>query len=252
MKFGKYILKDGLTVKFKDEQFIFKKNGKDSYLYQRKQKNKIVASTIFSSEKDQVDVAIYPIRPIQMPKQIAHNIMIKLDPPIAIHPNSKVIHYLTMPIEIGIFTICKKSNYMIDAFSLSFPKYGLYGNPDLGYICRLHNSFISSEAKSKKYEEAIIIMKFENKNQNWVTVNKIVMDAYMVDLYIKDDVVYLEDSEMVIGIDNVASLFLNNKSPLRGLKEVPVAAETVKKFRRGILERTGFGVKGKFIMEYGY
>ena len=96
------------------------------------------------------------------------------------------------------------------------------------------------------------MMKFQNKSPNWVTINKIVMDAYEVDLYLDGDAVYLEDSNLVIGEDDVASLFLNNKSPLRGLKEVPVAAETVKKFRRGILERTGFGVTGKFIMEHGY
>jgi hypothetical protein len=141
---------------------------------------------------------------------------------------------------------------MIDAFSLSFPKYVLYGQPNMGYICRLHNSIMSSKEKTMQYEEAVVIMKFQNKSPNWTTVNKIVMDAYLVDLYLDGDTVYLEDSNLVIEDDDVASLFLNNKPPLRGLKEVPVAAETVKKFRLGILERTGFGVEGKFIMEHGH
>ena len=78
------------------------------------------------------------------------------------------------------------------------------------------------------------------------------MDAYMVDLYLSGDTVYLEDSNLLIEDGTIASLFLNNKPPLHGLKEVPMAAESVKKFRLGFLERGGFGVEGKFVMEHGY
>ncbi len=251
-KFDQYAVKDGLSISFRDEQITLENISEDSYVYRRKHKDETISKTIFSSKKGEVKLAIYPVRPIQMPRQLAHNIMVKLNPPITLPPNSHVTHHLTMPIEIGVFTISKKSNYMIDAFSLSFPKYVLYGQPNMGYICRLHNSIMSSKEKTMQYEEAAVIMKFQNKSPNWTTVNKIVMDAYMVDLYLDGDTVYLEDSNLVIEDDDVASLFLNNKPPLRGLKEVPVAAETVKKFRIDILERTGFGVAGKFIMEHGY
>lgn len=252
IKFKRYKLEDGLIVEFKNEKIILKDNGEDFFLYQRIKNNKIVASTIFSSKKGKVELAILPIRPIQMPKQVAHHIMVKLESPIAIPPNSKTIHYLTMPIEIGIFTICKNIHYMIDAFSLSLPKYGLYGTPDLGYICRFHISSISSKENAKQYEEAVILMKFKNNSPTWVTVSKIVMDAYLVDLYIKNDIVYLEDSNLLIENENEAFVFLNNKPPLSDLEEVPVAAENVKKFRIGIIERSGFGVQGKTCMEYGY
>ena len=251
-KYGRYTIEDGFTIKFRDDQISLKKIGEDSYVYRRDHKGKKSSKTVFSSRKGKVKLAIYPVRPIQIPRQLAHNIMVKLDSPIAIPPTSSCTYHLTMPIEIGVFTISKKRNYMIDAFSLSFPKYGLYGNPDLGYICRLHTSIISSEEKAVKYEEADIIMKFQNKSSTWATVNRIVMDAYMVDLYLSGDTVYLEDSNLVIEDGDVASLFLNNKPPLQGLKEVPVAAESVKKFRLGFLGRKGFGVEGKFIMEHGY
>ncbi|MDP6640834.1 MAG: DUF432 domain-containing protein [Nitrososphaerales archaeon] len=251
-KFGLYTIEDGFTIKFRNEQISLKKTGDDSYTYRRDHKGETSSKTVFSSRKGKVKLAIYPVRPIQMPRQLAHNIMVNLESPIALPPKSSVTHHLTMPIEIGVFTISKNSNYMIDAFSLSFPKYGLYGKPNMGYICRLHNSIISSEEKAVPYEEAGIIMKFQNKSADWVTVHKIVMDAYMVDLYLSGDTVYLEDSNLLIEDGTVASLFLNNKPPLHGLKEVPMAAESVKKFRLGFLERGGFGVEGKFVMEHGY
>lgn len=251
-KFGKYVPKDGMNITFKTENISIKVFDSDSFCYQRKNKTKVVSTHIFPSEKDKVNIGIYPIRPIQKPKQLSHNIMIKLETPIAIPPNSKVTHYLNMPIEIGVFIIRKNSNLMIDAFSLSRPKYSLYGDPDSGKICRFYNSKINSKIIAQKYEEAIIIMNFKNKNPNWVTVNKIVMDAYLVDLYIKDDVVYLEDSKMIIENQNVAHVLLNNKPPINGLDEVPLAAENVNTFRSGLIERTGFGVQGKSCMDCGY
>ncbi len=251
-KFGLYSVEDGLDVEFKDEQITLEKTGEDSYLYRRQHGGEAAAERLFSSDGGKVKLAIYPIRPIQMPQQLAHHIMIKLDPPVALSPGSQVTHHLTMPIEIGVFTTSSNtSNYMIDAFSLSRPKYALYGNPDSGYICRLHKSGLTQKDKSVTYEEAVVIMKFENSLQTWTTVTKIVMDAYMVDLYLKGDTVYLEDSNMIIAKDGNVSVYLNNKPPLPHLEEVPMAAETVKKFRLSVLQRTGFGVAGRFIMEQG-
>ena len=252
MKFSRYTLKDGLTIEFKDEIISLKDNEDDSFLYQRSNNNKVITSTMFSSKKGKVDLAVVPIRSIQMPEQLSRHIMVKLNSPLVIAPNSKVIHYLTMPIEVGVFTITKNISYLIDAFSLSLPKYALYGSTDLGYICRFHASSISPVMNAKQYEEAVVIMKFKNNTINWVTISKIVMDAYLVDLYIKDDIVYLEDCEMSIDDGDVASVFLNNKPPLDDLEEVPFATETVKKFRIDLLERSGFGVRGKSFMEYGY
>lgn len=252
-KFGLHAVKDGLAIKFREEKLTLEKAGGDSYLYRREHEGETAAERLFSSDGGNVQLAVYPVRPIQVPQQLAHHIMIKLNPPVSIPPGSQVTHNLTMPIEIGVFTTSSEtSNYLIDAFSLSSPKYALYGLPESGYICRLHKSGLNQKADSIKHEEATIIMRFENNLQDWVTVSKIVMDAYMVDLYLKGDTVYLEDSNIVVEDENTASVYLNNNPPLPGLEEVPMAAETVKKFRLSILERTGFGVAGKFTMEYGY
>ncbi len=123
-KFGAYAVKEGLLVEFKDEKITLEKTGEDSYLYRREHSGETAAERLFSSDGGKVKLVIYPIRPIQMPQQLAHNIMIKLDLPVSIPPGSQVTHHLTMPIEIGVFTSSSKTNnYMIDAFSLSRPKY---------------------------------------------------------------------------------------------------------------------------------
>ncbi len=251
-KFGQFKVKEGLVAQFLGEKLTLAKDGEESYLYCREHEGEKVADRIFSSNGGNVELAIYPIRPIMIPQQFAHHILIKLDPPITIAPNSDITHRLTMPIEIGVFTSNEVQNYLIDVFSLNAPKYALYGLPESGYICRLHTSHISTSDKAKQYETATVIMRFENHTQDWATISKIVMDAYMIDFYLKGDNVYLEDSNMVVENGAIASLYLNNKPPMPGLTEVPMATETVTKFRLSILERTGFGVTGKFVMEQGY
>jgi hypothetical protein len=251
--YGKYPLEKRMEFVFKEEKVIVEKSYGDTYLYQREKEGRIRSTQNFSSKKGKVNLAIYPVRPIQVPQLLAHNIMIKLDPSLSLPPGSREKHFLTMPIEIGVFVTGGKNDYyMIDVFSLIRPKFALYGQPDRGYICNIHKSGINSKESDIPFESGVVIMRFKNLSNQWVTINKIVMDAYMMDYYLKGDSVYLEDSSMVIDKDGVSSILLNNKSPLPNLKEVPMASETVKNFRLGLLTRKGFGISGKFIMEHGY
>jgi hypothetical protein len=252
-KFRIYEAKDGLEIKFGDDCLTLEEAGGFSFRYRREHVGETVAERLFSSEDGSATIAVYPSRPIMVPQELGHHIMLRLNPSISIPPESHVTHNLTMPIEIGVFAaIGSTSNYMIDTFSLTRPRYALYGLPETGHICRVHDAVPDQDEKPVPYEEAAVIMKFENNLANWVTVSRIVMDAYMVDLYTKGDTVYLEDSGMEVVDGNSAAVFLNNKPPLAGLEEVPMASENVKTYRLTLLNRTGFGVSAKFMMEHGY
>jgi len=252
-KFGIFSIKDDLSFQIKDHSIHLEKIGSNSYLYQRKKDDQIISERTIFFQSPEEELAIYPTRPISQPQPLSHHILIKIDPPIVIPPRTNVTHNLLMPIEIGVFTTHGvTNNHLIDSFSLSNPKYALYGLPETGYICRYYKSNSRLNTKAEKYLEALIIMKFENSLDEWASVQKIVMDAYMVDFYLKEDDVYLEDSNMVIENGNIASVYLNNKPPIPNLEEIPMANEEVKKFRLTILDRAGFGVAARFIMENGF
>lgn len=252
-KFGIFSIKDDLFFQFKDNSIKLERTDSNSYLYQRIKNEKIISEhkILFQSSED--ELAIYPARPITQPQPISHHILIRIDPPVVIPPRASVTHNLLMPIEIGVFTTSGTSNnYLIDSFSLLNPKFALYGLPESGYICRYYKSNSGEKINAEKYLEASIIMRFENSLDDWISIQKIVMDAYMIDFYLKGDDVYLEDSNMVIENGNIASVYLNNKPPIPKLEEVPMANEEVKKFRLTILDRAGFGVAARFVMEHGY
>lgn len=254
-------MKDGLEIELRSEKMSLKNMGGDNFRYRREHNGEVVAERLFTNKDGSVRLALWPTRPINTPQPLGHHVMLRLNPAISLPPRSEDTHHLTMPIEIGIFTVSKgisndnggsiNINYMIDTFSLTRQRYALYGVPEAGYICRMHDTVPDRVAKPVPYEEAAVIMRFENSLDDWVTVTKLVLDAHMVDLYAKEDTVYLEDSNAVIEEGKLADVFLNNKAPLPGLTEVPMA-ENTKKIRLSLLSRTGLGDTCKFTMEYGY
>ncbi len=257
-RFGIYDSRDGLEIELRSEKMSLKNVGGDNFRYRREHKGEVVAERLFTNKDTSVQLALWPTRPINTPQPLCHHVMLRLNPAISLPPHSKATHHLTMPIEVGIFTVSKavnndggSNNYMIDTFSLTRQRYALYGTPEAGYICRMHDTVPDRVAKPVPYEEAAVIMRFENSLDDWVTFTRLVFEANMADLYAKDDTVYLEDSNVVIEEGKLADVFLNNKSPLPGLDEVPMA-ESTKKIRLSLLSRTGLGDSTKFTMEYGY
>ncbi len=256
-KFGTYEVKDGLGIELRDQKMTLKSTGGDSFRYSREHNGVTAAERLFSNKDASVQLALWPSRPTNIPQPICHHIMLRLQPAISLPPKSQTTHHLTMPIEIGVFAVSKRANgnggdiYMIDTFSLSRPRYALYGTPEAGYICRLHDTVPDHAAKPTPYEEAAVVMRFENSLDDWVTITRLVIEADLVDLYAKEDTIYLEDSNVTVQDGTVASVFLNNKPPLAGLQEIPMA-ESAKKIRLSLLERTGLGDFCRFTMEHGY
>jgi hypothetical protein len=261
-KFGLYELEDGFELEIKSEKISLKELSGGTFRYTREHEGETVAERLFSDGDSSVKLALWPARPINIPQPLGRHIMLRLNPAISLPPESQATHHLTMPIEIGVFTVSNgtngnndgegnSKNYMIDTFSLIHPRYALYGPAATGYICRLHDTAPNHEVTPVPYEEAAVIMRFENNLTDWVTITRLVLEANMVDLYSKEDIVYLEDSHIVIENGKIATVFLNNKPPLPGLQEVPMP-EITKKIRLSLLDRTGLGSACKSTMEYGY
>ena len=250
--FGLYSLKDRLAIDINKERIIVEKKSGDLFSYRRERDGEIIELKIFTSN-NATKLSVTPLRPINVPQQIARHVMICINPSFSLPPKSEISLTLTIPIEVGVLAnVVETSDHLLDFFSISKPKYALYGPPESGFICRFHNSDLNNSSGSLPYAEAIAFVKFENQTSSWVSVHRIVMDAYMLDLYIKDDLVYLEDTKVIIDDEKTAQVFLNNTPPLPGLQEAPIASDALKRFRLGLLERTGLSGKDKFLMEYGY
>jgi hypothetical protein len=127
--YGEYDIGD-LNLNSDDFSIAVEKDD-NFYVYRRVCKDEILSKRIAGSGK----IVLNPVEPVNIPKNITNFLEIELKDKIIIEPKSKRTIYVTFPIEIGIF-IMNREFAILDVFTLTDPKYTLYGTPSKGVICR--------------------------------------------------------------------------------------------------------------------
>lgn len=206
-----------------------------SDVYRRECRGEVVEKLISGGK----GFIINPVEPVNLPREITHYLCIELKKPVLLEAGTKTEIFIKFPIEIGVF-LKGKSVSPIDIFTLSKPKYTLYGNPKSGVICRWYESDVYTELpKADPLKEGIIALKIENSDEEWVEVRKAVFDSYGMKIYYGDVVSMV--AEMKVISKNVAETSFVDKPIKEGMKksiELYVA-------RKLLIE------KGAFLMEWG-
>jgi hypothetical protein len=170
----------------------------NKYAYQRFEGDKLVVEKIIASDRA-LRLGIFPVSPIHTPAKYASHMMLKLVTPLVLDPKSHVDAYLTMSIEIGVVRSSGDDVQIIDAFSVGQPKYGLYGIPELGILCRYHETRINPEIpKATPYKEAVFRAHFHNYTDKINTINRVVFPIEGADFYYRKNEAYYSDIEVVI------------------------------------------------------
>ncbi|MGC9436035.1 MAG: DUF432 domain-containing protein [Methanomicrobiales archaeon] len=131
-------------------------------------------------------VTINPIEPLNLPGEITTFLEIWFDP-LLIEPEHKSTIYLTFPIEIGVFVYSKQDLEILDIFSLTPPKYSLYGTPNEGVITRFHQSRTSSSPPEvDPCCEGILELTVRNPTPEWTWVSRAVFESYGMKIYYDD------------------------------------------------------------------
>ena len=129
---------------------------------------------------------IHPVEPFNTgPGKVAH---LELEfPPLIIEPGATETVFLTFPVEVGVFVEGIRSTEIIDAFTLSPPKYSLYGSPRRGVITRF--------ARSPRYRdipaveaarEGVLKLAIRNSFPEWTQVSRVVMEEAEIHLYVAE------------------------------------------------------------------
>ena len=235
--YGEYTIEQKMEKHFGPNDLVMFKVDHNKYVYQHFENGNLVVEKVIASDRPLV-LGIFPIAPLNTPAKYGSHVMLKLIAPLVLDPRSHVDAYLTMPIEIGVIRSSGDDIQPIDAFSVGQPKYALYGNPELGIICRYYETRINSEIpKVTPYSEAIVRVHFHNYTDKINTVNRIVFPIEGADFYYRKNEAYYSDIKAVI-----------QEKLLQTILNVDVAdAEWV-------AERTDFKqtFAGKYAMELGF
>lgn len=162
---------------------------------------------------DQKQILINPIEPLNTPKDISPYLDIEFKRTLTLEPalNRKI--FIKFPIEIGVFLHKKKASEILDIFSLTQPKFTLYGDPSNGVICKYWESDIFSSLPSlEDYHEGVIELSITNTSDEWQEVSKAIFNADGMKIYFNDQVVAMKAEMKVENQSTAETDFLD--SPL--------------------------------------
>jgi hypothetical protein len=160
---------------------------------------------------------VNPVEPVNLPKEITRYLEITFTP-LIIEPNSQKVVFIKFPVEIGIFLEAKNDYTVLDIFSLTWPKYSLYGPPSGGVITRLYSSDVfSSVPDMDRRREGIILLTVKNTTNAWIDVSRIVINSLSIQIYYNGIVSMV--AEMEILSKNIASVKVLNKPLYDGMQK---------------------------------
>jgi uncharacterized protein len=180
--------------RFGDNVFVVQRDG-SVYEYKRFTACKnVVATTIASGAT--LQMGILPVAPLNVPARYASNMMLKFSSPIVVHSHSSLEGYFKMPYEIAAVSFDHGDARIIDAVSLSLPKYALYDTPENGVICRSYSTALFQKVPSPAlHQEAIGRINIHNTTDTAQSINKVVFLADGVDFYFDKTRVFFKDVE---------------------------------------------------------
>lgn len=199
---------------FKCEQFSVKK-GKDFYKYKRGKKEvKIAGKSLVLN--------ILPLAPVNLPEKITEFFSVSF-PKIHISPRGKVIVFLKVPLEVGIFL----EGELIDVFGFAKEEFSLYGPVDGGIITRqVEGEEVSDKIKGDG-ESLIIPLRIKNYTGEVKTISKLILDTKFLDIYYKKKQVAVE--MVKLDIRELPRVRYLNKSYFKGMEKKKAKRQILKK-----------------------
>lgn len=199
---------------FKGEHFSVSK-GKDFCKYKRGKKEvKIVGKNL--------TLEILPLAPVHLPEKITEFFSVSF-PKIHMSPRGKVIVFLKVPMEVGVFL----EGEPIDIFGFEKEEFSLYGPVDGGIITRQ----VAGEEVSDKIQgdgkSLIIPLRIKNYTGELKTVSKLILDTKFLDIYYKKK---QAATEMVkLDIREVPRVRYLNKNYFKGMEKRRAKRQILKK-----------------------
>jgi len=206
-----------IPLSLKNEEFslLIEKEG-DLFVYKREAGKEKKEKIILGDEKK---VIINPVEPLNQPKELSPYLDIEFERTLTIKHGSSRKIFLKFPLEIGVFLFEKNTFDVLDIFTLTKPKFTLYGDPHNGMICRYWKSDIfSSPPPLEYYHEGIMQLILTNTSEEWEEVSKVIFNAYGMKIYYNDKMVAMKAEMKVMGQSTAETAFFD--SPLKkGMKK---------------------------------
>lgn len=185
-------------------------------------------------------IVINPVEPVNLPQEVTRFSEIHFTP-VAIGPDARQLLYLKFPVEIGVFLESKGDYDVLDIFTLSRPKYSLYGPAEEGVITRYYESMVyDSMPPASPLRDGVMALTITNASRSWIEVSRLVFDTNTLSIYYGDTASIIANMDILSR--DIADVRIEDRPLTEGMKP----SVLVMKARKTLIPD-----KFPFMMEFG-
>lgn len=191
--YGQYQIDDKTILNLPNHAITLQNMGDGRFSYTRTSGETTIKKIIQSdSQTSQVEIA--PVLPIHVPSYKTDFFFIRFDEALFIAQGSSMHIDVCMPIEIGVFVITENKMSGFDFFSCdpSESRFGLYGTPEEGRLCKYSLVSANGRDNPQPYMHAHFRMKITNELHELASVGKIVFPITDHDLHYHNNEVIMD------------------------------------------------------------
>ena len=192
-KYGLYSISDSLTLIFPNIEIKFERVSSKVFSYFRTNSEGETVEKIIPAESEKLQIEVCPIRPLNHPARRTSFVFLQFDKEIFLAENTAATVFVQCPIEIGLFIVHQGHKDSLDWVTCNpdNSRFGLYGSPDTGILCKYAESqIVGSLDDSVSYVNGIIKILIKNELSGGHSLSKVVFP-------ITDNTVYYDDTRAI-------------------------------------------------------
>ena len=194
-KYGIYEIDDKLDLFFPSVEVRISKRDEESFSYLRKDAEGNMIEKIIPSLSKKMVIEVAPIRPLNYPARRTNFVYLQFDKEVFLSEDATTTFLVRCPIEVGIFLVHNSHKDSMDWFTCdpSSSRFGLYGSPDTGKLCKFYKvPIVKSELDSEPHISCVMRVNFENLLERGYSVTKAIFPITDHFLYYKDEKAQLD------------------------------------------------------------
>ncbi len=192
--YGIFVIDENKDFLFPGIEIKIEKIGPNVFSYSRKDSENNLVEKMIPTTSDQLILEFSPIRPLNYPARRTNYVYLELETPVFLSEGAAAKIFARCPIEIGIFLVHDEHKDSLDWFSCDpiNSRFGLYGNPESGTLCKYSKSnIVASYDDSTPYFDSVMEINLKNNLDRGYLLSKIIFP-------ISDNAIYYQKNKAIV------------------------------------------------------
>ena len=200
-KYGPYEIEEKLELFFPSVEVRISRDDEGHFSYLRKDSEGNIVEKIIPSVSKKIRIEVAPIRPLNYPARRTNFVYLKFDKEVFLSEGASTSFLVRCPIEIGIFLVNEPHKDSMDWFTCdpSSSRFGLYGEPDTGKLCKYYKvPIVKSELDSELHLSCVMKVNFVNLLERGYSITKTIFPITDHLLYYKGEKSQLDSLKVTL------------------------------------------------------